>query len=107
MEKYGQRKERKKKDSLRIEYFKTFHDFYSVHIDGHIYEAKFVGTSNKYKKLGFETYLDIDTLPKGKHLLSIKRKYIEKKKVDGEVKIDTTRYSLVQIPFWNFKKNKQ
>lgn len=101
------RKERKKKDSLRIEYFKTFHDFYSVHIDGHIYEAKFVGTSNKYKKLGFETYLDIDTLPKGKHLLSIKRKYIEKKKVDGEVKIDTTRYSLVQIPFWNFKKNKQ
>lgn len=99
-------KEEKKKDSLRNVYFETFHDFYSVHIDDILYEVKFVGTSNKHKKLGFETYLDIDTLPKGKHLLSIKRKVIRSGKNDDGQKItDTIRRSLVNIPFWNFKTN--
>jgi len=99
------KKELKKKDSLRNEYFKTFHEYYSVHIDDIKYEAKFVGTSNKYKKLGFETYIDIDTLPKGKHLLTIKRKYIDRTKVNGKTVIDTILDPLVNIPFWNFKKN--
>ena len=100
------RKDRRKKDSLRIEYFKTFHEYYSVHIDNIKYDVKFVGTTNKYKKLGFETYLDIDTLSKGKHLLKIKRKFIRTERVDGVRRNkETVNSTLVSIPFWNFKTN--
>ena len=101
-------KEEKRLDSLRTVYFETFHEYYGVFIDKQKYNTRFVGTSNKYKKLGFETYLGIDTLPSGKHLLQITRKTIRTKKVNGVRKvIDTIDTSLVDIPFWNFKTNKE
>ena len=51
------------------------------------------------KKLGFKTYINIDTLKDGKHLLKISRKYINKKK-------DTVRNIPVSIPFWKFNTDK-
>jgi len=53
----------------------------------------------KIKKLGFKTYINIDTLKDGKHLLKISRKYINKKK-------DTVRNIPVSIPFWKFNTDK-
>jgi hypothetical protein len=98
--------EENKRDSLRIEYFKTFNEFYKVFIDKKEYDAQFVGTTNKYKHLGFETYLDIDTLSTGKHLLQITRKFINTKRIDGVRKpTDTVNRIMVSIPFWKFKKN--
>ena len=91
----------RRKDSLRKEYFKTFHEYYKVHIDGIEYDAEFVGTTNKYKKLGFETYIKIDSLKEGKHALSISRKYIRSRQKD------TIKRWMVNIPFWTFKTNQE
>lgn len=91
------RSQRIKRDSLRREYYKTFNEIHSVYIDSLKYDAQFLATTNKNKKLGFETYLDIKNLTPGKHLLKIQRKRKRKK--------DTVNFTLVQIPFWNFKTN--
>ncbi|MFY0629163.1 MAG: hypothetical protein JXR05_02210 [Flavobacteriaceae bacterium] len=87
----------KKQRDLRVEYFKTFNEVYTVYIDDKIYDSEFVGATNSWKKLGFESYVDIKNLTPGKHLLKITRKRIKKK--------DTTNFIQVQIPFWNFKNN--
>lgn len=87
----------KNQDSLRIEYFKTFNEVYNVYIDNKLYDSEFVGATNSWKKLGFESYVDIKNLTSGKHLLKITRKRIRKK--------DTANFIQVQIPFWNFKNN--
>jgi hypothetical protein len=85
----------RKKDSLKREYHKTFNTIYSIYIDNKKYDSEFIATTNKFKKLGFETFIDIDTLSNGKHLLEITRKTIRKK--------DTTNRILAKIPFWKYK----
>jgi len=94
------KQERREKDSLRNVYFKTFNEFYKVFVDGKQYDTEFVGTTNKYKKLGFETYLDIDTLSSGKHLLQVTRKKFVR---ENNKVVDTVNNVMVSIPFWNFK----
>jgi hypothetical protein len=86
----------RKRDSLKKVYYKTLNNIYSVYIDNKKYKSEFIATTNKFKKLGFETFLDIDTLSNGKHLLEITRKRIRNK--------DTTNLILAKIPFWHFKK---
>ncbi len=86
----------KKRDSLTKEYYKTLNDTYKIYIDKKKYESDFIATTNKYKRLGFETFLDIDTLSYGKHFLEITKKRIRKK--------DTLNPIIVTIPFWKFKK---
>lgn len=95
------KKIRKKKDSLRKEFFKTFNHCYDVFIDNHKYDAEFIATSNIYKKLGFETYLNIDTLREGKHILKITRKRVDREKND------TVTHRMASIPFWSFKTNER
>ncbi len=88
--------ERRKRDSLRLVYYKTFNKVYSVYIDDVKYPSEFVATTNVNKKLGFETYLNIKNLTEGKHLLKIARLRKRKK--------DTANFIALTIPFWNFKK---
>ena len=87
----------REKDSLRKVYYKTFNEVYKTKINDTYYETDYVVTTNKNKKLGFETYVSIDSLKEGKHLLKINRKFINKK-------LDTILYNVAQIPFWKFKK---
>lgn len=87
----------RKRDSLKKVYYKTFNDIYKTKINNTYYETNYVVTTNKNKKLGFETYLPIDTLQLGKNILKINRKYINRKK-------DTVLLNVVTIPFWKFKK---
>lgn len=88
------RKQRKKRDSLRREYYKTFNEMHTIYIDSLKYDVQFLASTNKNKKLGFETYIDIKNLTQGKHLLKIMRKRKRKK--------DTVNFTIVRIPFWNF-----
>jgi hypothetical protein len=90
------RAERRKRDSLRLVYYKTFNKVYSVYIDNKKYPSEFIATTNQNKKLGFETYLNIKNLTEGKHLLKITRLKKRKK--------DTANFTIVRIPFWSFKK---
>ena len=84
----------RKRDSLTSEYLKTFNDIYDIKIDSLYYEADFLITKNHKEQLGFETYVDINNLQKGKHIVKIIR---DSKRKDTVVKV-----SVVSIPFWYF-----
>jgi len=84
-----------KKDSLTKEYLKTINTIYSVHIDSVAFETEFIIGKSLKDKLGFETYLSIDSLKIGKHLIKINRKSLR-----GN---DTLLRSVARIPFWYFR----
>jgi len=83
------------RDSIRKEYLKTFNIIYSVYIDSTKYHPEFIIGKSLRNKMGFETYLSIDSLDKGKHLLKINRKLLRDK--------DTLNRREARIPFWYFK----
>lgn len=87
----------RKRDSLQRLFYKTFNDLYKISIDSIYYESDFIASSNQKRGFGFETYLDIDSLPNGKHLLRVNRKMINRKK-------DTVQLVIARIPFWKFNK---
>ena len=87
---------RRQKDSLRKKYMETFNFIYSFKIDSLDLDAEFILTTDKKKHLGFETYLKLDSISKGKHMLRLVRKKIED---EG----DTTQVLLRNIPFFYFK----
>ena len=86
---------RKERDSLKREYLKTFNNIYKVVIDSVQWHSEFILGESKTKEFGFETYLDIKELSKGKHTLKIQRDSFNKK--------DTTIVTFITIPFWYFK----
>ena len=86
----------RRRDSLRREFVNTFNATYRVKIDSLAYEAQFVATTDKNQKLGFETYLPLDSLVDGKHTLKVQRMSIQKG--------DTTFRTRVTIPFWYFRE---
>jgi len=83
-------------DSLRKVYLKTFNDTYKVVIDSNQYKSDFIlGESNTLEsEFGFETYIDIKDLSKGKHLLKLQRDAYQEK--------DTTTVTFRTIPFWYY-----
>jgi hypothetical protein len=87
---------RKAKDSLKIEYIKTFNATYKVYIDSIQFPAEFVLGESTTKEFGFESYVNIKNLSEGKHILRLKRDRYRKK--------DTTEVSFATIPFWHFKE---
>jgi len=82
------------RDSLRNEYLKTFNIIYSVYIDSTKYDSEFIIGKSLRNKMGFETYVSLDSLDKGKHLLKINRKLLRDK--------DTLNHRVARIPFWYF-----
>ncbi|NER14201.1 hypothetical protein GWK08_12170 [Leptobacterium flavescens] len=79
---------------LLKEYLTTIEDMYSLKIDTTDYKKEFVITTNQKDQKGFETYLDLKDLDRGKHLLVINRKSRWR---------DTIRYERVaRIPFWYY-----
>ena len=83
------------KDSLKKEYIKTVNAIYSVRIDSTDFETEFILAENKFKELGFESYIGIKELEEGKHLFQVLRKHIKD--------ADTTSSSIARIPFWYYK----
>lgn len=84
----------KKRDSLRREFVNTFNMTYRMRIDSVLFPAQFVATTNQRKKLGFEGYIDLDSIAEGKHVLYIERPQIRKG--------DTVYSRRVSIPFWYY-----
>jgi len=84
-------------DSLHMEYIKTFQKIYSIKIDSIPYKSDFVIVEDNDKKnsgIGFETYIGINNLAEGKHLLIYSRYK------------HSTRDSIItirKIPFWYYK----
>lgn len=86
----------KNMDSLKREYIKTFNEVYVVTIDSTEYDKDFIFSQSMKSELGFETYVKIDSLQEGKHLLRVTRKRIRKQ--------DTTLSNVSKIPFWYYKQ---
>ena len=82
-------------DSLKRKYIETFNEVYVVTIDSTDYVKDFIFSQSMKSELGFETYVNIDSLEEGRHLLKISRKRISDK--------DTTLRSVAKIPFWYFR----
>ena len=83
------------RDSLKREYLKTFNTVYKIDIDSTIYDSDFILGESTTKEFGFETYIDISKLSKGKHLLKLQR--------DSYKDNDTTTVTFNTIPFWYYK----
>ncbi|MGC1473817.1 MAG: hypothetical protein WA775_14580 [Psychroserpens sp.] len=81
-------------DSIRRKYIQTFNSIYSIQIDSMTNDSEFVLTQNFRNELGFETYINLDSLSEGKHLLNVKRTQI--------TGTDTTQIHLSRLPFWYF-----
>ncbi|MEM6865214.1 MAG: hypothetical protein AAF575_08525, partial [Bacteroidota bacterium] len=58
---------RKRKDSIRKKYIDVFNVMYSFKIDSLDFDSEFILTKDKGDHLGFETYLNLDSLSEGKH----------------------------------------
>ena len=84
----------RRRDSLRREFVNTFNNTYRLRIDTTVVRAQFVATTNQRKKLGFESYVSLDSIPEGKHVLYIERPSVQKG--------DTVYSRRVSIPFWYY-----
>lgn len=78
-----------------LQYLKTFKALYVIKIDSILLDNDFIISTDKHKRLGFETYLNIRDLKEGKHLLRI----LAPVKDSSNINQDT----LVTIPFWHYK----
>ena len=81
------------------DYLKAINKLYTLKIDSQIYTSEFIIAKNVKESVGFETYLDIEDLPKGKHLLTIIGPYRTKENRKDSIQYDKT---LVEIPFWYY-----
>jgi len=83
------------RDSIKRLYLKEFNKIYNVVIDSTTYHSNFILGESTTKEFGFETYIDIGKLSKGKHLLKLQREAFKDN--------DTTIVTFSTIPFWYFK----
>nr|WP_297918255.1 hypothetical protein [uncultured Allomuricauda sp.] len=88
---------RKRKDSIRKKYIDVFNVMYSFKIDSLDFDSEFILTKDKGDHLGFETYLNLDSLSEGKHNLKLIQRKIS---TEG----DTAKLTMRTVPFWHYKK---
>lgn len=81
------------RDSIHLEYLRTFERIYTLKIDSITYKPSFVIISDN-DRLAFETYIGTSNLAEGKHML-----YYSRFKHAATDSLVTIR----EIPFWYFK----
>ncbi|APQ16397.1 hypothetical protein [Maribacter hydrothermalis] len=89
-------------NSIIPQYIETFNIIYNLEIDGKAYKSEFVISNHNKDLLGFETYLDINNLGTGKHILTIKG---PTKENEFDDKSQTIEKIMATIPFWYFPEN--
>ena len=83
-----------RKDSLKKVYMASFNEFYRLKIDSTEVHPNFVLSESITEELGFETYIDLDNLKRGKHVLHAHIMNIREK--------DTHYIRRAEIPFWYY-----
>ena len=71
---------------------------YTLSVDSIQFKPKFVVTKNFQNQLGFETFVDIRSVPDGKHILKVARKDHDKDSIYMR--------TIIKIPFWYYPENK-
>jgi len=79
-------------------YIDEIENMYTLSVDSIQFKPKFVVTKNFQNQLGFETFVDIRSIPDGKHILNVSRK--------DHNKDSTYIRTIIKIPFWYYPENK-
>lgn len=77
-------------------YLETLEDMYTLTIDSTDFKPQFIFAQNQRKQIGYETYLDMEGIPKGKHVLHVKRKDHDQDSVYSR--------TIIKLPFWYYPK---
>lgn len=77
-------------------FLKELSNVITIKIDSLAYNTDFVATQNRKSQRGYETFLDIESLEKGKHLIEIEGKRFLKDSIET--------YTIAKFPFWYFPK---
>lgn len=93
--------DKKTKKETLPKYLAAINKLYTLKVDSTQYISDFIIAKNAKKRIGFETYLDIENLQKGKHILSIIGPVKKTQKKDSI----SFNEKLVTIPFWYFPEN--
>jgi len=75
-------------------YVKALEELYELKIDDFCFDPNFVLTKNSRNQKGYETFLDLANLDRGKHLLEISRK--------DHIKDSIYQRKIISIPFWYY-----
>ncbi|GAA0872041.1 hypothetical protein GCM10009117_11880 [Gangjinia marincola] len=75
-------------------YLQEFENLITTTIDNDTIYGDFVVTNKNNEQLGYETFLDISTINKGKHILNITYR-----------NSDSTHKTIAKIPFWYYPDN--
>jgi len=84
----------KDKDSLELEYMKVLNNIYHIKIDSTTHKTDLVISKSKTGELGFETFIDLKAITRGKHIVELTQDYIRKN--------DTIKRIKASIPFWYY-----
>lgn len=76
------------------DYLKTLEEMYTLSVDSLDFKPVFVLAQNRRKQIGFETFLPLDSVSPGKHVLAVRRN-------DHEQDSVYTR-TVIRIPFWYY-----
>ena len=87
----------RQKDSIRKKYLEVLNTTYFFRIDSVDMDSDFIVTTDVKDHLGFETYLDLDSLEEGRHQLRVMRKFKENDSIQERIQ--------ESIPFWYFKND--
>lgn len=92
----------KTKNETLAKYIGAINKLYHLRVDSILHTSDFIIAKNAKQRVGFETYLDIEELSKGKHFLTIHgpEKIASKK---DSIDFDSR---LITIPFWYFPENR-
>ena len=78
------------------DYVAALESMYTINVDSLCFDPNFVLTKNSRSQKGYETFLDLKDLNRGKHLLEISRK--------DHFKDSVYVRSIIKIPFWYYPK---
>ncbi|NNE03228.1 MAG: hypothetical protein HKN52_08680, partial [Eudoraea sp.] len=79
---------------LMGDYLKTIEDMYTLSVDSIPYKPQFVVAENTQGQLGFETFLDLTAIDRGKHVMNVARK--------DHINDSTYMRTIINIPFWYY-----
>jgi len=84
----------KERNNNMEDYVRALEGMYDLKIDSLSFEPDFVLTKNNRNQKGYETYLDLKDVNRGKHLLEISRK--------DHIKDSVYFRKIIEIPFWYY-----
>jgi len=76
------------------DYLATIKDMYTLRVDSTVFKPDFVFTQNSRKQMGFETFLDMGKIARGKHLLKVQR--------NDHRRDSIYLRTIITIPFWYY-----